>query len=206
MVSDVIYIIGAGGHGRVVADALSAAGVGQSRLVFRDGRPGLTLLGNAVAVPETSSDMAGSQFHVAVGSTAIRRRLYDAAIAVGALPLSVFHPASVIAAEAKFGHGILVAATAVVAPGADVGDGTIVNHGAIVDHDARVGSFCHIAPRAALGGGVRIGDNVLVGAGAVILPGLNIVQGVTIGAGAVVTRSIIELGTWVGNPARKLEK
>jgi sugar O-acyltransferase (sialic acid O-acetyltransferase NeuD family) len=206
MAIDVIYLIGAGGHARVVADAMMAAGIDSYAIAVHDGRAGLTMLGRTVATPEVTQAMAGRRFHVAVGQTAVRASLHDAALTAGAVPLTVMHPAAVIAPDAVLGGAVLVAATAVIAPGARIGDGTIINHGAVIDHDVRVGTFCHVAPHATVGGEVVVGDAVLIGAGAVVLPGVSIASGVTIGAGAVVLRSIGEPGTWVGNPARRLAK
>ncbi len=50
----------------------------------------------------------------------------------------------------------------------------------------------------------RIGNNVSIGSNATILP-VNICDNVVIGAGAVVTKNIIEPGTYIGNPAKKLK-
>ncbi|WP_033923081.1 acetyltransferase [Sphingomonas sp. 37zxx] len=204
MVIETIHLIGAGGHGRVVADALVAAGVDTATIVVRDGRAGLTMLARPVATPEIDAIMAGQRFHVAIGLGTIRARLHMAALAVGARPFRVVHPSAIIAPDAVLGDGLLVAAGAVIATGATIGHGTIINHGAVVDHDCRVGAFCHIAPNAALGGAIRVGDRVMIGAGAVLLPGITIADDVTIGAGAVVLYPIGEQGTWVGNPARRL--
>lgn len=206
MATDAIHLIGAGGHGRVVADALAVAGIDPVAIVVRDGRPGLVMLGRPVATPEVVPAMAGSRFHVAVGSAAIRARLHDLARSAGAMPLTIVHPAATVSTDAVLGAGVLVAAVAVVAPGATLGEGTIVNHGAVVDHDTRIGAFCHIAPHATLSGEVAVGDRVMIGAGAIVLPGLSIASDVTIGAGAVVVRPIGEPGTWVGNPARRLNR
>lgn len=204
MATEPIHLIGAGGHGRVVADALVATGVDPARIVARDGRVGLHMFGCVVATPEIVAAMAGERFHVAVGNAAIRARLHAAALVAGAHPLRVIHPAAIVSPDVMLGAAVLVAAGAVIAPGAIVGDGTIVNHGAVIDHDAHVGAFCHVAPNATLGGEVRIGNRVMIGAGAVLLPGVAIADDVTVGAGAVVLRPIGEAGTWVGNPARKL--
>lgn len=204
MVIDPLHLIGAGGQGRVAYDALLAAGVEAAAIVVRDGRAGLSMLGRAVVVPEVVAAMAGQRCHVAIGSAAIRATFHAAAIAIGARPVNIVHPAATLSLHVTLGEGVMAAAGAVIAPGVTVGDGTIVNHHAIVDHDCRVGHFCHVAPNAVLGGGVAIGDRVFVGAGAVILPELRIADDVVIGAGAVVVCAIGEAGTWVGNPARRL--
>ena len=206
MRTDASHIIGAGGHGRVVADALVVGGVSLARLVPRDGRVNLAIQGVTVTTPEIDSDMAGAAFHVAVGSAAVRSRLYAAGIAVDASPMTVVHPAAIIASDATLGDGSFVAAGAIVAPLARTGIAAIINHGAVVDHDVVIGDFCHIAPHATLGGEVRVGDRVLIGSGAVVLPGVQIASDVTVGAGAVVIADIGEAGTWVGNPARRLDE
>ena len=50
----------------------------------------------------------------------------------------------------------------------------------------------------------QIGDRVSIGTNATIMP-VTICDDVVIGAGAVVTKDIIEPGTYVGNPARKIK-
>lgn len=197
-----LFIFGAGGHGKVVLDALYA--ISHSVVLF-DNAPdkvGSMLLKNIIqAVPEDFSGMHG---HVAIGDNQVRRRLVSEVCAVGARLLTVLHPNSVVSASAEVGDGCFIAASAVVGPDAVLAEGCIVNHGAVVDHDARVGRYCHIAPNAALGGQVVVGDEVLIGSGAVILPGVRVGNGAKIGSGAVVTRDVNAGQIMVGIPARSM--
>ena len=151
-------ILGAGGHGRVVADAALAAGA-WSRVCATDRSaarcqgellPGVPLLPLAEALA-----LADAAFHVAIGSAADRER--EAAALRGRTLATVIHPSAAVSPHAALEPGCLVAAQAVVAPGASLGACVIVNHGAVVDHDVEVGAFSHVAPRAALGGGARVG-------------------------------------------------
>ncbi|GAA0645418.1 NeuD/PglB/VioB family sugar acetyltransferase [Brevundimonas lenta] len=199
-----IHLIGAGGHARVVIDALLESGADRSDIVVRDGRSGLTgadLLGAPVETPEIDPSLAGRRFHIAIGSADARERLAAAAVAAGAEPASIVHPAAVISRFATVEPGSFIAALSVIGPVARIGRHVIVNHGAVVDHDCLVGDFSHIAPNASLGGGVAIGARCLIGAGAVVLPGVTIGDDVTVGAGAVVTRDIGPDQTWTGVPA-----
>lgn len=202
---DRVHLIGAGGHGCVVADALAASGLTRDRLVPRDGVPGRSIQGVAVVTPETGPDLADEAFHVAIGSAIIRARLYALAIAEGGVPLTVIHPAAVVASDAVIGPAGFVAAGAIVSARARTGLAAIVNHAAVVDHDVVIGDFSHIAPNATLGGGVTVGNSVLIGSGAVVLPGVRIADDVVVGAGAVIVSDIGAPGTWVGNPARRLD-
>lgn len=199
-----IHLIGAGGHAKVVLDALLESGADLSSIRFRDGRrerAGEDLLGVPVESPEIVGALAGHDFHVAIGAAGARARLYAAAVEAGGRPLAVRHPAAQVSRFAIVGDGVFVAALSVVGPSARIGRSVIVNHGAVVDHDCRIGDFTHLAPNCSLGGGVTVGAQCLIGAGAVVLPGLSIGDGATIGAGAVVTRDVAPDQTWTGVPA-----
>lgn len=196
-----IHLIGAGGHARVVLDALLESGTNKSGIAARADTPAPDLLGLPVETPSIAPSLDGLSFHVAIGAAGTRERLHVEADAVGGTALTVIHPAAAVSRFATIGDGSFVAAGAVIGPGAVVGRGVIVNHGAVVDHDCVVGAFSHIAPNASLGGGVIVGARCLIGAGAVVLPGTAIGDDVTIGAGAVVTRDVASDQTWTGVPA-----
>lgn len=192
------YIYGAGGHGKVVLDALQKTG--QHCVAFIDDRPLQEWARLPVVTPQNISP--AGRLHFAIGNSAVREKL--AAQWAAHSFFSIYHPQAAITASARIGQGSLVAALAVVGPDASLGAHCIINHGAIVDHDCIVGDYCHIAPNATLGGGVHLGQHVLIGAGAVVLPGIRITDHVTIGAGAVVTRDVLHAGVLIGTPARPL--
>ena len=200
----ILLVFGAGGHGRVVADAALAQGRwAQVRVTDRDaGRVGEEVLPGLRVEALEQVLAACDEVHVAIGSGVARAREVDAA---ARLPLAtVTHPHASVSPYAGIGPGTFVAARAVVAPGARLGRGVIVNHGAVVDHDVQVGDFSHVAPLAALGGNVRVGQRVLVGAGASVLPGVRIADDVVVGAGAVVRDNLEAAGVYAGVPARRV--
>ena len=200
-----LVIVGAGGHGRVVADAALAQGTWPC-IVATDADPakcsGELLPGVQLIAFEQAKAMDDAVFHIAVGSCAARAN-ETAALGVARLA-TVIHPMASVSPFADVQPGVFVAAQAVVAPGARVGVSVIVNHGAVVDHDAQVGDFTHLAPHAALGGAVRVGARVLMGTGSRILPGLAVADNVTLGAGAVVVAPISIAGVYAGVPARRI--
>jgi sugar O-acyltransferase (sialic acid O-acetyltransferase NeuD family) len=188
-----IFLVGAGGHAKVVLDALLAAGTNPAAVAVCDDDPALEgsrLLILPVATPALCEGIARSRFHVAIGSNSDRAEIAARLMAMDGRPHTVMHPAACVSAHASVKDGVFVAAKAVIGPMAVVEQGCIVNHGAVVDHDCVLGAFSHVAPNATLGGNVRIGRNVLIGAGANVLPGICVGDGVTVGAGAVVTRDV----------------
>lgn len=206
MRTDPIALIGAGGHARVVLDALLAAGQAPASIAVTAAPDGSgdqrRLLGVPVHEPEFAEAIAGRGVHVAIGDNATRMRLLAAAHARGHALATIRHPRSVVSESARVADGVFIAALAVVGPQSEVGSGTIVNHAAIVDHDCRIGAGAHVAPGAVLGGGVCVGEGAFVGANATVLPGRSVGAGATVGAGAVVTRDISPHTIVVGSPAR----
>ena len=200
-----LLILGAGGHGRVVADAASACG-DWVRVIASDRDPGRCrgdLISGVSALPMDEALALADCIHIAVGNAGSRER---ETAATADVPLAtVMHPKASVSPHAAVGEGCFIAAQAVVAPGARLGRCVIVNHGAVVDHDVSVGDFSHIAPLVALGGGVQVGSRVLIGSGASVLPGLRVGDDIVVGAGALVCRDLSEAGVYAGVPARRLK-
>lgn len=204
MAIDFLTIVGAGGHARVVYDAVIEAGVA-SRVEIRDddaGLAGVELLGAIVQVPIGPAQHLARAIHIAIGNNATRARLTALLEGEGRELTTIVHPRAVISSRAALSKGSFVAALAVLAPGATVGKCAIINHGAIIDHDCVLGAWVHVAPNATVGGGVEIGEGTLIGAGATVLPGVSIGKWAIVGAGAVVIDKVPDGKTVVGVPAR----
>jgi sugar O-acyltransferase (sialic acid O-acetyltransferase NeuD family) len=207
MSTEPIFLIGAGGHGLVVLDALERAGGTSDGISIFDqseNRIGQKALDLIVQRFDPAANMKDQLFHVCIGDNTTRARLFKMLAGAGGIPATVLHPVATIAPSAGVGFGCFIAARGIVAPNAVVGEGAIVNHGTIVDHECIVGKFCHIAPGATLGGNVQVGERVMIGAGANILPGVSIGDHAIIGAGAVVTTDVPLRATFVGVPARQI--
>jgi sugar O-acyltransferase (sialic acid O-acetyltransferase NeuD family) len=198
------YLIGAGGHGKVVADALLAGGV-RMLGVFDDApsKAGLTFAGMEVGFPTpTAPPHDRAQAHVAIGTPAHRSALVRRLSSAGWILPPIVHPRAHVSAGAKLGMAVFVAAGAVIGPDTAVEDGAIVNHNAVIDHDCVVGAFAHVGPGAVMCGGARIGRFALLGAGSIVLPGKSAADHCIIGAGSVVSRCLVDAGVYVGAPVR----
>ncbi len=198
-----LTILGASGHGKVVAEI--AALCGYDQIEFLDDNEALTCCGHWPVVGKCSlAAETDSGLFVAIGYNDIRKRL------IQTIPeerlVTLVHPAAFVSKDAGLGPGTVVMAGSVVEPYARIGKGCIINTCSSADHDCRVGDYVHVAVGAHLGGTVYVGDDTWIGAGAIVVNNTNICGGCTIGAGAVVVRDIDTPGTYVGVPAKRLKE
>ena len=194
-----LIIIGASGHGKVVADI--AALNGYNDIVFLDNDSSLSsCAGFPVLGPDTMTAELDGDVFVAVGNAKTRQKLMERD-AGRTFPILI-HPKAVVPKDIEIGAGSVAMAGAVINPGAQIGKGCIINTSSSVDHDCIVEDFCHVSVGAHLSGTVVVGTGTWIGAGATVINNVNICGGCTIGAGAVVIKDINEPGTYVGVPAR----
>ncbi len=164
-----LLVIGAGGHGKAVAEA-ALLSVEWQRIVFIDDR--WPQLNESFGWP-VISDVAGlaaldicvAGVIAAVGNNAVRERCIQAIRAAGLPLVTVVHPRACVSATAQIGAGTAIMALAMVGVDALIGEGAIVNASATVDHDASLGDFAHLGVGVQLAGGVKIGARAWLQAG-----------------------------------------
>lgn len=198
-----VIILGAGGHARVVADIVRAMGLrihGFLNDLEPQHFPGLNLIGRISDLPIFAADYA---FVCAIGSYIVRKTIMEEHQVRW---LTAVHSSAVIAPDAVIGAGTVVMANAVINPGSTIGRGCIINTAATVDHDCELGDYVHLSPGVHLAGTVRVGEGTWLGIGSVVGNNLSICGHAIIGAGAAVVRDIRESGTYVGVPAKLLDK
>jgi sugar O-acyltransferase (sialic acid O-acetyltransferase NeuD family) len=204
-----IILIGAGGHGRVVLDAIRAAGA--HRVVgFLDANEGLAgtavdgvpVLGAFQLLLKLRESVPGA--FVSIGDNPTRQSYARMLREKGFELVQVVHPRAIVAPNARIDNNVYVAPGAVVCAGAEIAEGVILNTSCVVDHECQVGEYAHIGPGALLAGRVRVGPRAFVGMGASVIPCLNVAEECQIGAGAVVIRDVPHGAKAVGVPARCL--
>lgn len=198
-----LIIIGASGHGKVVADI--AKKCRYTNIIFLDNDPSIKVCASCPVIgPDTMAAELEGDIFIAVGNAKVRKNLMR--INEGRVFPTLIHPDAVIAGDTEIGEGSVVMAGTVINPGIRIGRGCIVNTSSSIDHDCLIGEYCHISVGAHLCGTVIVGDSVWIGAGAIVSNNVNICSNTIIGAGAVVVNSIGETGTYIGVPARKIDK
>lgn len=197
-----LTIIGASGHGKVVADI--ARKNGYAEICFLDDNTvlkecgGYPVVGTSGQYPCFDCDMI-----VAIGNPQVRERIQNQLEQAGKhLPVLV-HPHACIGENVELGPGSVVAAGAVINPWAKIGRGCIINTCASVDHDCNVADFVHVSVGAHVAGTCTIGERTWIGAGATVSNNITICPDCMIGAGAVVIKGIGERGVYIGCPAKK---
>jgi sugar O-acyltransferase (sialic acid O-acetyltransferase NeuD family) len=203
-----LAILGASGHGKVVADAALAAGW-HAVTFFDDAWPSIHSVGPWPIIGSTAELIRQRrQFDgtvVAIGENTTRLKKQRALAGDGLVLVSVVHPAAVVSSHANVGAGSVICAGAVVNPFARVGYGCIVNTCASVDHDCELADGVHVSPGAHLGGCVHVGEASWIGIGATVKHGVAIGASVVVGGGAVVVSDVADGLTVVGVPARPIQ-
>ena len=198
-----LAIIGASGHGKVIADI--AVKNGYKEIVFLDDNPNVQECAG-FRVVGTSEDVDKYSVYdiiVAIGNASIRKKIHKQ---VGEYRLTtLIHPQSVISRRVTIGKGTVVMAGAIINSDTKIGEGCIINTGASVDHDCNIGDFVHVSVGAHVAGTVTVEDSTWIGAGATVSNNVAICGECMIGAGAVVVKNIKESGTYVGSPAEKIK-
>lgn len=196
-----LIIVGAGGHGKVIAD--NALKNGYTDICFVDDKSigdcmGFPIVGRCADLNKLNNGK--TDFIIGIGNSAIRKKIaeeYDINW------VTLIHPSAQIAVNVSIGRGTVVMAGAVVNVCATVGEQCIINTCAVVEHDNVIEDYVHISPNVALGGTVFVGKSTHIGIGASVCNNINICGDCMIGAGAVVSKNIVESGTYIGVPARK---
>lgn len=203
-----LLVYGSGGHGKVVADILLAAGVSAlAGFIDDDERRwgalvlNLPVMGGAEWLRQ-ESEKSHLTIALGIGENGARLKVAENCQMWGLELLTAIHPAATVARSALLGIGTVVMAGASINPDAVIGLGAIVNTGAVVEHDTVVGDYAHLSPNAAMGGGARLGPLSHLGLGAVILPGVIVGRQTVIGAGSVVAHDLPDAVVAYGVPAR----
>lgn len=205
-----VIILGAGGHAKVLIDALRLQSIEPFGITDADpGKKGQVLfdvpvLGGDEEIIKYARETV--RLVNGVGSVSVnprRGQLFEQFKNKGYIFASIIHPSAIIAADVILSEGMQVMAGAIIQAGCHIGVNAIINTSSVVDHDCHIGDHAHISPSATLSGGVRVGENAHIGAGATIIQGIQIGRNSLVAAGAVVIRNVPDSATVLGVPAKE---
>ena len=206
-----LLIIGAGGHGKVVADAAQAM-KNWEHIAFIDRRYaagerqclGFPIIGDDSILKQCLADF--SHLIVAIGDNSLRYQLQQRGQSLGFTIATIIHPTSTVSSRAKIGCGTVILANAVINADAQIGAAGIINTAAVIEHDCKLEQGVHISPNASLAGNVSVGEYSWIGIGATVIQNIPIGQRVIVGAGSVVITPIPDHATVAGVPAKFIKE
>jgi sugar O-acyltransferase (sialic acid O-acetyltransferase NeuD family) len=202
-----LIIIGASGHGKVVADIAIKMNKWQS-IAFLDDDESIKTSMVLEVIGKTTDAFTykdEADFFVAIGSNATREKIQEKLIDEGLNVVSLIHPSAVVGTDVEIGIGTAVMAGVVTNSSTRIGKGCIINTSSSLDHDNVIEDYVHISPGVNMAGTVKVGKGSWIGIGSVVSNNVNICSGCKVGAGAVVVKDITESGTYVGVPVRKID-
>ena len=192
-----VIIIGAGGHGRVVADIIKKSG----DCVFGFLDSDLSKQ-DVIGRVEDCVKYFDKKFVIAIGNNAIRKKISQE---YNLEYYTAVHPSAVIGENVEIGEGTVVMANAVINPNTYIGKHCIMNTSSVTEHDNVISDYVHISPGAILCGTVKIGECTHIGAGTAVKNNVSITADVVVGCGGCVVKDINECGTYAGVPAKKIK-
>ncbi len=198
-----IAILGAGGHGAVVAE--TALSCGWSKITFFDDNADISqkkikIEGDSRLLEKHVKKFDG--IHIAIGDNDSRMEKILFFQSLGINSEIIVHPSAVVSPSAIVQSGAALLAGVVVCANAKIGYGTILNTSSTIDHDCNIGKGCHISPGVNIAGNVVIGDNTWVGIGSSVIQNITIGSSVVIGANSAVIENIEDKKTAVGVPCK----
>ena len=198
-----LIIVGAGGHGKVIAD--NALKNGYTNICFVDDDAigecmGFPIIG--LSKDLKNLDDGNTDFVIGIGNNTIRKMIAEK---YNVNWVTIVHPSAQIAINVSIGKGTVVMAGAVVNVCSSIGEHCIINTCAVVEHDNVIENYVHISPNSALGGTVCIGECTHIGIGATVINNIDVCGDCIVGAGAVVIKDIKNTGIYVGVPARNIK-
>ncbi len=193
-----LVLLGAGGHARVLAALVRAAGhpvLGVcDPTLAADGISrwsDLDVLGDDSALDRLPPDSVALVLGIGQLATGnLRERLYSAWRARGYDFPTLVHPSAWLAPGVVLGDGVQVMAGVVIQPGCTIGENSIINTRVSIDHDCSIGNNVHVAPGSTLCGSIVVEDGAFIGAGATVIQGLHIGTRAMVGAGVTLTRDL----------------
>lgn len=200
-----LIIVGASGHGKVVAEIAELTNKYEQIYFMDDYSKDKMFHGYQNLGPTTGLDKYknSTDVFVAIGDNRIRAEKLQDFENNGFSIATLVHPNAVISPSTSIGRGTVVMAGVIINASTEIGFGNIINTNVSVDHDCKLGDFVHISPGTTIAGSVSIGSNTWIGAGSVIINNIYISEHTLVGAGGVVVQDIVQSGTYIGVPVKR---
>lgn len=211
---DNLILIGAGGHSRVIIDAIKSNfgwvnyrinGIIDINYNDKSNKTpifDIPIIGGFEQINQFDKNI--TSIIISIGDNNLRKQYFNEVKNKGFKLQTIIHRTAIVSKYSNIGYGTFINAGAIVNADCKIGDNVIINTGSIIEHECKIGDNVHIAPGVKLAGRINIGNDTFVGIGSVIIQNINIGNNVLIGAGSVVTKDIIDNKKVAGIPAKSI--
>jgi|TARA_B110000902_G_scaffold224728_1_gene262375 sugar O-acyltransferase (sialic acid O-acetyltransferase NeuD family) len=207
-----LCIVGAGGFARetlLIAKALyDLEDVDyRQKIVFlvKDEDWSEELIMNVPQIKESDFDPEKYDAVVAIGDPVLRKKIVEK-LPVHTKFTNLIHPKADVSEFVTLGKGIIIASGVIITCNVSIGKHAQLNLNSTIGHDCIIDDYFTASPSVSISGSCIIKEQVYLGTGSLLREGIFITNNSIIGMGAVVVKKIKEKGTYIGNPARKLDK
>lgn len=191
-----MYLYGASGHGKVIAEIAEESKIFVSAFIDLDKRKSNLLEYEVIhEIPQSAIEVV-----ISIGNNTIRKKIVSEND--NFFYKILVHPKTYISRRSQLKEGTVVMAGVSINSDVVIGKHCIVNTNSSIDHDCLIEDFVHISPNATLAGNVSVGEGTNIGTGSSVIQGINIGKWCTIGAGAVIINDVPDGATVVGNPGK----
>ncbi len=189
--SQPVIVLGGGGHGRVLIEALELLKLNILGIADREPEKLTAIKHKVLGSDEAILKYAPDSVHLvnglgSIGDTTARRQVFEYFHQKGYSFLKVVHPSAIVAKDVRIGEGAQIMAGAVVQTGSQIGMNAVINTRASIDHDCLIGDHVFVAPGVTLSGSVTVGLRSHIGTGAVVIQGMRIGPDTLVKAGDVI--------------------
>lgn len=161
-----LIILGAGGHGRVVADIAEQTGKYEEVVFLDDNSNDDKVIGKCSDYIKFKSK--DTEMYPAFGNNQGRveweNKIEDAGIKLA----KIIHPLAYVSPKAEIADGCVIMPYAIVNTATVVKKACIINIGTLVDHDCILEEGCHLAPGAIVKGENRVPTCTKIDSGEVV--------------------------------------
>ena len=207
-----ILLIGGGGHCKSCIEVIESANEFDiAGIIDLKSKIGEKILGYSFIACDDDLLKLKDQYDYAlitvghIKTTNLRKRLFNMVKDIGFKIPVVISPTAYVSKHSKIGQGTVIMHKAMVNADVVIGENNIINTKALIEHDVIIADNSHISTNAILNGSVKVGSNCFFGSSTVLVNGISINDNITVGMKSLVRKSLIEEGTYVGNPLRKIK-
>lgn len=161
-----LIILGAGGHGRVVADIARQTGRYEQIHFLDDYATGADVTGKCEDYLKFKD--GDTEMYPAFGNNEARIQWENRIMEMGITLAKIVHPLAYVSPKAEVADGCVIMPYAIVNTGTKIGKACILNIGSLVDHDCVLEEGCHLAPGAIVKGENHLPKGTKVDSGEVV--------------------------------------